>query len=332
LSILVTGASGFVGLNVVEHLLERGQTVVAFADRPPPDLAARDFARFGAAYRPLIGDVRDEVEVRRALDANQVDRVMHAAAVTSAAQRERTEGARTLDVNLVGLAATASAAAQHGVARFVMIGSNAIFGGDTPDGATLAEDAPKNPGNLYALSKWTGEMVLAHYGRSSGLDWTVGRLAGVFGPWEYRTGIRDTMNPVFQSTAVAVAGGAAALPRPGASNWHFARDAAAALAMLLLAPTHRHNIYNLGTPFVWSIGDWCALLEPRFPGFAYTIGKGGGVPIDLYADHDGAILSGARFADEFGPTGTNDLDQAFAIYMDWLEGHDFFGVATRGAK
>ncbi len=322
---LVTGASGFVGLNIVEHLLAHGEQVVALADRPPPAQAAAAFTRNGAAYLPVLGDVRDEPTLLALMQQYKVRRVLHAAAITSSAAREKTDGALVLDVNLVGLAAVASAAVAAGVERLVFVGSNAIFGGSTTDYATLDEDTPIDPGNLYALSKVTGERVLAQYGRHHGLDWVAGRLAGVFGPWEYRTGLRDTMNPVFQANSLACRGTRALLPRPGRSNWHFVRDAAASLVTLLLTDAHRHDVYNLGTPFIWSIADWCARLADRFPSFSYGIGADDGSPIDLYGDHDGGLLSWHRFTEEFGPTGALDIEAAFDHTMAWLDRHPGFG-------
>ncbi len=325
MTILVTGASGFVGLNIVEDLLGRGLPVVALADRAPPDTATTAFSRYGAAYQPVLGDVRDEPALLALMRQHKVRRVLHAAAITSAAARERTEGARVLAVNLVGVAAVASAAVAADVERLVFVGSNAIFGGKTVDYATLDEDTPVDPGNIYALSKVTAEGVLAQYGRHHGLDWVAGRLAGVFGPWEYRTGIRDTMNPVFQANSLAFRGKRAMLPRPGQSNWHFVRDAAASLVTLLLADAHQHDVYNLGTPFVWSIADWCARLAERLPAFSYAVGAGDGTAINLYGAHDGGLLSWGRFTDEFGPTGTFELDAAFEHTMAWLDHHPAFG-------
>ncbi len=197
----------------------------------------------------------------------------------------------------------------------------------------LDEDWPKDPGNLYALTKWQGEMILDKIGAATGLDWVAGRLAGVFGPWEHRTGIRDTMNPVFQANGLAFAGLPAFLPRPGHSNWHFSRDAAASLITLLRAPAHQHAIYNLGTPFLWSIGDWCERLALLFPDFSIEIGgePGDATPIDLYGDHDGGVLSWERFTEEFGPTGVYDLDAAFEHLMEWHARHQRFGFEEGGA-
>ncbi|HWJ73159.1 MAG TPA: NAD(P)-dependent oxidoreductase [Kaistia sp.] len=333
MSILVTGASGFVGLNIVEQLLRAGEQVVALADRPLPPIAAFVFSELPGRLTNMCADIRHQDGIRRILTEQKVTRVLHAAAITSNVARERTESGLVVGVNMAGLATVAAASAAHGVERFVFVSSNAIFGGGTPDYAMLDEDWPKDPGNLYALSKWTGEMILDKIGNATGLDWVAGRLAGVFGPWEYRTGLRDTMNPVFQANSLAVAGLPAFLPRPGRSNWHFSRDAAASLITLMTAPSHRHAIYNLGTPFIWSIGDWCERLAGRFPAFRYEIG---GAPreaseINLYGDHDGGILSWQRFAEEFGPTGLHDLDAAFDHLMAWHATHQSFGLERSDA-
>ncbi len=332
MNILVTGASGFVGLNIVEDLLRRGTSVVALADQPLPPIAAFAFAELPGKLVSICADIRHQEGICRILREHRVTHVLHGAAITSNIARERTDSALVASVNLAGLAAVAAASAAHGVERFVFVSSNAVFGGDTPDYGMLDEDWPKNPGNLYALSKWTGEMMLDKIGNATGLDWAAGRLAGVFGPWEYRTGIRDTMNPVFQANSLAFAGRPAFLPRPGRSNWHFSRDAAASLITLLTAPAHKARIYNLGTPFVWSIGDWCQRLAERFPAFRFEIGSetgrdaGKATPINLYGDHDGGILSWQRFTEEFGPTGLSDLDAAFEHLMDWHAAHQSFGI------
>jgi UDP-glucuronate 4-epimerase len=330
MSLLVTGSSGFVGLNIVEHLLKQGETVIGVSDRELPPMAQFEFAALPGRLTSFVADVRNEECMRRIMGEQEVTRVLHAAAITSNAERERTQAGQTIGVNLGGLTAVASAAAAQGVERFVFVSSNAIFA-PSPDYENLDEDWPKDPGNLYSLSKWTGEMILDKFGASTGLDWVAGRLAGVFGPWEYRTGLRDTTNPVFQANTLARNGEAAFLPRPGRSNWHFSRDAASALSTLLLAPAHQHRIYNLGTPYIWSIGDWCERLKRAFPNFHVSIGEGSGTPINLYGASDGGILSWQRFEAEFGPTGTHDLDAAFEHLMNWHETHDFFGLERSAA-
>ncbi|HTP94589.1 MAG TPA: NAD-dependent epimerase/dehydratase family protein, partial [Burkholderiales bacterium] len=57
---IVTGAAGFVGLNIVEALLSRGEDVVAFDLAPPPPAARAEFASRPGRLRVVEGDVRDD--------------------------------------------------------------------------------------------------------------------------------------------------------------------------------------------------------------------------------------------------------------------------------
>ena len=326
MSILVTGASGFVGLNLVELLLERGATVVAFADRPLPDLACQRFAALPGRLHQIQGDVRDERALLGVMREMAVERVAHGAAITSNAERERAAPQTILDVNLGGLASVVRASGQHGVQRLLFMGSLASFGNETPDGVTLDENYPHAPRTIYALTKSAAETVIARLGELWGVDWVVGRLGTVFGPWEHDTGVRDTLSAIHQVTAAARQGRPVTLPRPGRKNWHYVRDAAQGLCTLLLADEHRSDVYNLGSPFVWSVEEWCAGLTGRWSGFSCAIGAGPGEPVELYGDRDGGLLSWDRFTAEFGPSGRFDLAAAQADYLRFLDETDGFGL------
>jgi UDP-glucuronate 4-epimerase len=63
----VTGASGFVGLALVEHLLTRGEAVTGFDLAPPPESALRAFASLPGTFVFEAGDVRDEAALRAAM-------------------------------------------------------------------------------------------------------------------------------------------------------------------------------------------------------------------------------------------------------------------------
>ena len=91
MTILVTGGSGFVGLNLCEHLLARGEAVVSFSKGPMPEAARQDFAGLSGTLRVLEGDVCDREAVRRAFGEAGPSRVIHAAAMTPGAAAERTK-------------------------------------------------------------------------------------------------------------------------------------------------------------------------------------------------------------------------------------------------
>jgi UDP-glucuronate 4-epimerase len=245
--------------------------------------------------------------------------MVHMAAITSAADRERRAAAEVIEVNLAGLAIALTEAAKAGIDRFLYTGSIAVFGPRTEDGAPIEEDHPHDPASLYAITKSAGEAVVARLGGLMELDWAIGRLGRVFGPYEHDTGVRDTLSQIYQVTRAARQGRPVCFDRPCVKNWNYARDVAVDLALLLDAPYLRHRIYNLGAPYAWSLADWCARLAARPQGFSYRVGPGPGDRIDLLGDRDGGLLSWGLLEADFVRPPPHTLDQAFEDYMRFLD-------------
>jgi UDP-glucuronate 4-epimerase len=316
-SVLVTGASGFIGLNLLDVLLARPGVVVGFSAEPIPwELKSRLPDGPGVLVE-VCGDIRDAEQLTTTMLDQRVTRVAHLAAVTAGEDRERRAAADIVSVNLVGAASVLQAASDAGVPIVLYAGSVAVFGGG-PDGGVLEEDAAHAPRTLYGITKSAAETIVTRLGSLHGLDWTIARLGRVFGPFERDTAVRDTLSQIAAVTRLATLGRPAAFARPCVKNWSYGRDAAAALATLLGAPARRHRVYHLGTPHVWPLAAWCDRLTQRFPGFTYTVGSGAGEMIDLGGASDGALLSWHRFEAEFGPPARYDLDAAFDDYMTWL--------------
>ena len=322
MSTLITGASGFVGLHLAELLLASGESVVGLSATPVPPVIATRFAALPGTFTDVTGDVRDGTLLAATMAQHRVDRVAHLAAVTAGPAREKTGAAAVIDVNLAGLATTLQAAAEAGVRRFLYASSIAVFGGVSPDGSLIEEDAPHVPASLYAITKSAGEAIATRLGALHGVDVVIGRLGRVFGPYEYATGVRDTLSQVYQATAMAHAGEAFHFSRPCVKNWNYGPDVAAALQTLLTAPRHAHTVYNLGTPHAWSLAAWCERLAAELPGVRYRVASdvhaapAGWREIDLGGPHDAGLLSWQRFAAEFGPPPAHDMEAALRDYLD----------------
>ncbi|MEQ8967517.1 MAG: NAD(P)-dependent oxidoreductase [Azospirillaceae bacterium] len=312
-TVLITGGAGFVGLNLAEALVQRGCEVVVYDRRPPPAPVA------GA--RVVTADVLDLAALDAAIGDHGVTRLVHAAAMTPGPEREMQAPEAVIDVNLRAAASLARLGHRHGCTRLLLVGSAAVYGGTA--GPTLDEDTPTRPDTLYGITKTAAEQALRVLGARYGLPVVIARMAWVFGPWEHASGVRDTLSPVLQVTRLARDGRPARLPRPDRRDWIYSRDAAEALARLLLASRPRHDLYCLGTAGGWTLADWCALLAERHPGFAWSVGDAGpGTPVMLHTDSDGGSLSAARFAAEFGPVAGHGLVAAFEDYMAWLDQED----------
>ena len=311
--VLVTGAAGFVGLNLVEALLARGHEVAAADLATPPDAATR------WACRWLRLDVRDEAAVVALFEGVRPDAVVHGAAVTAGAERERRDPAGIVAVNLQGTLNALAAACRSKSRRFLYLSSSSVYGENGYVDQPLDEGRTHPvPETLYAVTKYAGERAALRAGALHGLDVVCARLSSAFGRWERETGVRDTLSAPWQATQLAREGRAAVLEREGWRDWVYAADIADAVAALLEAERPAHRLYNVGPGSAWTMVDWCRRLERRFPAFRWRVGAPANVL--MHAARDRNALGVERLRDDLGWRPQFGLDAAFEDYMTWLEG------------
>ncbi|HZZ83176.1 MAG TPA: SDR family oxidoreductase [Anaeromyxobacteraceae bacterium] len=180
---LVTGAAGFIGSHLVEHLLTLDQRVSGldnFATGSRRNLAAL-LERVSPSQRERFsfreGDIRDPEACRRACEG--VDLVLHQAALGSV-PRSIKDPEQTNDVNVTGFIRVLSAARSAGIRRVVYASSSSVYG-DHP-GLPKVEEAIGQQLSPYAVSKYADELYAKVFGACHGLE-TVGlRYFNVFGP------------------------------------------------------------------------------------------------------------------------------------------------------
>ena len=102
MAVLIMGGSGFVGLNIAEALLGRGETVVLFCLASPPAPIADVLAKLPGRLSIEIGDVRQGNSLDEVMQSHSVERIVHGAAITAGIDRERREARTIADVNLGG--------------------------------------------------------------------------------------------------------------------------------------------------------------------------------------------------------------------------------------
>jgi dihydroflavonol-4-reductase len=154
--VLVTGASGFLGVNLVWALRENGFAVRALVRRPPrgPQWARLDGVEFA------IGDVRNADQIERALDG--VTGVLHAAALTRLIPQPRRDAYR---VNVEGTWNICAAALRAGVRRLVFTSSASTIAPGTA-AQPANEDSPDNQEPIrapYYASKRLAEQVVREF-------------------------------------------------------------------------------------------------------------------------------------------------------------------------
>ncbi len=324
--VLVTGAAGFVGLALVEHLLARGEHVVGVDLAPPPPEAREVFASLPGRFDAVAADVRDADALREAFVRHAPDRLVTLAAVTADAARERAAPRPIFEVNVGGTIAALSVAAERGIGRVVHASSGAAYGASGASEAVLREDdTPLRPESLYGISKLAAEQAALRLAALHGLDLVVGRLGTCFGPWEADTGVRDTPSAPLQILRLAERGEPVVLPRPSARDWLYVRDCAAGIAALLDAPAPPHRVFNVAAGFVGSLVDWCRAIEPAFPGLRWRVDPGA-ANVELYAPYDRAPMDVARLTAGAGFVPRFDLAAAAADFLRWRARH---GASSR---
>src|ERR1700678_1728064 len=172
---LVTGGAGFIGSNIVDELVKRGQEVVVL-----DDLSAGKEANLTAVREKIdlhIGTITDLAAVQSA--CKRVDHVIHLAARTSV-PRSVLNPLESNHVNIDGTLNVLVAARDAQVRRFVFAASSSAYG-ETPT-LPKVETMPARPISPYGVTKYVGEMYAQVFGRAYGLENTCLRYFNVFGP------------------------------------------------------------------------------------------------------------------------------------------------------
>ncbi len=164
-SVLVTGAAGFGGSHLVEHLLEHGEHVVAL-DHPQVRPEHLDAVRDRIEYLACDLACGDAEEVRSNLGGREFKEVYHLAGLASV-RRSFGDLRRTLEVNALATINLLGALLRQGTPpRLLLVGSAEQYGAVAGGGTGITEDAPQQPVSPYALSKVWQEALGCYYRRT----------------------------------------------------------------------------------------------------------------------------------------------------------------------
>ena len=327
MAVLITGGAGFVGLNLVEQLLKRGENVVIFGPSPPPLAAIHAMAREPGQLTVAHGDVGIGADLDAVLRGHSIDRIVHGAAITADLAREQRAARDIFTVNLLGAVEVLEAALRHKVRRVVQLSTGSIFGlAGQVDGMLDEQTSPAFPETLYGISKFAAERTGIRYRQTRGLNLTVARLGMVFGRWEYNTGARDTLSLPLQLLRIAEDGGQAIVHRGAADDWVYSVDVARGLIAMLDLPTMPDPVYHLSAGVRWPVQTWCERLREQYPQFIYrmadrldecTVGRNKAAPR--------APMNIARIRRDTGYEPVYLLNRAFKDYLAWRASVGKFG-------
>jgi len=178
---LVTGGAGFIGSNLVDALLARGDEVTVVDDL---STGRRENLEPGLAMGATLveADIRDREALEGIAGEQRPEAVFHLAAQIDV-RRSIADPAFDASINVGGTANVLEAARAAGARRLVFSSTGgAIYGEGEGQELPLAEDAPLAPEAPYGQSKYAGEGYLSLYERLYGLSSVPLRLGNVYGP------------------------------------------------------------------------------------------------------------------------------------------------------
>jgi UDP-glucose 4-epimerase len=200
-SYLVTGGAGFIGSNIAEELLRRGETVRILDNFSEGTRENLDLMKHHGLspldYELIEGDIRDMTTCL--LACRGMDYVLHQAALRSV-PRSVDQPSKTNEVNVAGTLNILLAAREARVKRVVYASSSSIYG----DSAKLPQSETDMPAPLspYAVSKLAAEHYCVVFNKIFGLETVCLRYFNVFGPRQNPTSQYAQVIPRFILSAL----------------------------------------------------------------------------------------------------------------------------------
>lgn len=267
MSILVTGAAGFIGSHVAQRLLARGESVIGVDNLNSyydPKLKRARLARLeaeaGFSFREL--DISDREAVFALVEeAPEITGIVHLAA--QAGVRYSLEDPYTyVTANVMGQLVMLEAARRlPRLAHMVYASSSSVYGETSPRPFSIEHPAD-DPVSLYAATKRADELMAQSYANLYALPLTGLRIFTVYGPWG-----RPDMS-LFIFTEAVLKGEAIRVFNRGEMrrDFTYVDDLAEGVVKALDHPPGEgapssHRIYNLGNSRQESLMDLIAAVE-----------------------------------------------------------------------
>ena len=200
MTVLVTGAAGFIGAAVAGRLLERGERVIGLDNLNSyydPALKQARLERLqrhrGFQFHQL--DLENGAAIAQLFAAQRPSRVVHLAA--QAGVRYSLENPLAyVNSNVVGFLSILEGCRHHGIKHLVYASSSSVYGGNRR--LPFSEQhAVNHPVSLYAATKKANELMAHTYSHLYGLPATGLRFFTVYGPWG-----RPDMAPMLFARAI----------------------------------------------------------------------------------------------------------------------------------
>jgi UDP-N-acetylglucosamine/UDP-N-acetylgalactosamine 4-epimerase len=195
--ILITGGAGFIGSNLCEYFLSKGNSITCLDNFSTGHKHNIAHLISNSSFKLIEGDIRNSEDCVKAVQ--NCDYVLHQAALGSV-PRSIKDPSTTNDVNITGFLNMLVAARDANVKRFVYAASSSTYGDS--EALPKEEDIIGKPLSPYAITKFVNELYAANFSNLYGIE-TIGlRYFNVFGPKQDPNGAYAAVIPKFISQLI----------------------------------------------------------------------------------------------------------------------------------
>jgi threonine 3-dehydrogenase len=257
--ILITGAAGQVGTDLIPLLLARGHKVAGFdLGKAPAGLPT------GAEW--FSGDITYEGEVNDVVKAYRPESIWHLAAILSATGERIPH--KAWRINMEGTRLLLEAARLFGTRQFLFTSTIAAFGPGLAE--PVGNDVSMRPSTMYGLTKVAGELLGEYYKTKWKLDFRGVRFPGLISAVEPGGGTSDYVNYMYFD-GVRKGAYEAFVTAESTIPLMYMPDALRALIELSAAPAEglRHSMYNIAAMSPRA-DEIAAAVAKRVPGVQLT--------------------------------------------------------------
>jgi UDP-glucuronate 4-epimerase len=265
MTVLVTGAAGFIGMHVARALLARGERVIgldSLNDYYDVSLKQARLAQLTphAAFAFEKRDISDRDAILALLEAYPgIDRIVHLAA-QAGVRHSLVDPYAYVTSNVMGQVVMLEFARRlKSLRHFVYASSSSVYGANTELPFSIDQRVDR-PNSLYAATKRADELIAHTYAHLYRLPSTGLRFFTVYGPWG-----RPDMSPMLFARAI-LAGEPISVFNDGdmARDFTYIDDVVDGVLRALDRPpaaTPPHALYNLGNEKAENLLDYIATLE-----------------------------------------------------------------------
>lgn len=264
--ILITGAGGFVGSSIMTVMLKADWRVVALDRHFRPSFISRFEEQFPGRITFVVSDTTTLPDI-------DVDALIHAAATTASPDDLKQAPEVHFRSNMNPLLNVLEWAAERHVTRSLFISSSAVYRRTNP--APVTETMLPEAQGLYAIAKYTMELLVATLRDEYGRDAATIRLSNVYGTGEVAKDSRPRVSLISRMLDEALVTGRLIVYRDDPQrDWTYAEDIGKAALALLSQPSLDYSLYNVASEQMFSPLEIAEAIQSVLPKLVIEVRDG----------------------------------------------------------